>query len=95
LFRGRKAGPNPWCATGLEWSTPSHPTKQQIRAHSGRDSIALLLRAGIRQLRHPGEHPPCRIASLVVALRAGDFDFSKETHISRRSNRSGGCIAGT
>jgi cytochrome c oxidase subunit 1 len=25
LFRGRKAGANPWRATGLEWSTPSPP----------------------------------------------------------------------
>lgn len=25
LWRGRKAGPNPWGATGLEWRTPSPP----------------------------------------------------------------------
>jgi cytochrome c oxidase subunit I len=25
LFRGKKAGPNPWSATGLEWQTPSPP----------------------------------------------------------------------
>jgi cytochrome c oxidase subunit I len=27
LFRGRRAGPNPWGATGLEWITPSPPPK--------------------------------------------------------------------
>src|SRR5438270_5257906 len=27
LWRGGKAGPNPWGATGLEWETPSPPTK--------------------------------------------------------------------
>jgi cytochrome c oxidase subunit 1 len=25
LFRGRRAGPNPWDAAGLEWTTPSPP----------------------------------------------------------------------
>ena len=25
LKRGKRAGPNPWCATGLEWTTPSPP----------------------------------------------------------------------
>jgi len=25
LFNGKKAGPNPWAATGLEWMTPSPP----------------------------------------------------------------------
>jgi cytochrome c oxidase subunit 1 len=25
LFRGERAGPNPWDASGLEWTTPSPP----------------------------------------------------------------------
>ena len=30
LFWGRKAGANPWRATGLEWTTPSPPTKHNF-----------------------------------------------------------------
>jgi cytochrome c oxidase subunit I len=30
LFWGRKAGPNPWRATGLEWTTPSPPPKHNF-----------------------------------------------------------------
>jgi cytochrome c oxidase subunit 1 len=30
LLWGRKAGPNPWHATGLEWSTPSPPPKHNF-----------------------------------------------------------------
>jgi cytochrome c oxidase subunit 1 len=30
LIWGRKAGPNPWRATGLEWSTPSPPPKHNF-----------------------------------------------------------------
>jgi cytochrome c oxidase subunit 1 len=30
LFWGRKAGPNPWGATGLEWTTPSPPPKHNF-----------------------------------------------------------------
>ncbi len=30
LKHGRVAGPNPWCATGLEWQTPSPPPKHNF-----------------------------------------------------------------
>jgi len=30
LFRGERAGPNPWHATGLEWQTPSPPPKDNF-----------------------------------------------------------------
>jgi cytochrome c oxidase subunit 1 len=30
LFRGRPAGPNPWRATGLEWTTPSPPPEHNF-----------------------------------------------------------------
>jgi cytochrome c oxidase subunit 1 len=30
LFRGRPAGPNPWRATGLEWTTPSPPPERNF-----------------------------------------------------------------
>jgi cytochrome c oxidase subunit 1 len=30
LFHGKRAGPNPWNATGLEWTTPSPPPKQNF-----------------------------------------------------------------
>jgi len=30
LKHGKKAGPNPWNATGLEWQTPSPPTKHNF-----------------------------------------------------------------
>jgi cytochrome c oxidase subunit 1 len=30
LWRGAKAGPNPWGATGLEWQTPSPPPKDNF-----------------------------------------------------------------
>ncbi len=30
LFRGERAGPNPWGATGLEWQTPSPPPKHNF-----------------------------------------------------------------
>ena len=30
LFRGKKAGANPWRATGLEWTTPSPPPKHNF-----------------------------------------------------------------
>jgi len=30
LFYGEKAGPNPWRATGLEWTTPSPPPKHNF-----------------------------------------------------------------
>jgi cytochrome c oxidase subunit 1 len=30
LFHGKKAGPNPWRATGLEWTTPSPPPKHNF-----------------------------------------------------------------
>jgi cytochrome c oxidase subunit 1 len=30
LFHGKKAGPNPWHATGLEWTTPSPPPKHNF-----------------------------------------------------------------
>ena len=30
IFWGRKAGPNPWCASGLEWITPSPPPKHNF-----------------------------------------------------------------
>jgi len=32
LFRGRRAGPNPWDATGLEWTTPSPPPPHNFAA---------------------------------------------------------------
>ena len=31
LFRGRRADPNPWGATGLEWQTSSPPPKENFR----------------------------------------------------------------
>ncbi len=31
LIRGRKAGPNPWRATGLEWGMPSPPPKHNFQ----------------------------------------------------------------
>jgi cytochrome c oxidase subunit 1 len=31
LYYGRRAGPNPWRATGLEWQTPSPPPKDNFR----------------------------------------------------------------
>ena len=30
MFRGVRAGPNPWKATGLEWQTPSPPPKENF-----------------------------------------------------------------
>ncbi len=30
LFYGRRAGPNPWRATGLEWQTPSPPPQENF-----------------------------------------------------------------
>ena len=30
LFRGRRAGRNPWRAAGLEWTTPSPPPKENF-----------------------------------------------------------------
>jgi cytochrome c oxidase subunit 1 len=30
LYYGRRAGPNPWRATGLEWQTPSPPPKDNF-----------------------------------------------------------------
>ena len=30
LFRGRKAGANPWGATGLEWTTASPPPQHNF-----------------------------------------------------------------
>jgi cytochrome c oxidase subunit I len=30
LFHGKRAEPNPWCATGLEWKTPSPPPKHNF-----------------------------------------------------------------
>jgi cytochrome c oxidase subunit 1 len=30
LFHGKRAGPNPWGATGLEWRTSSPPPKQNF-----------------------------------------------------------------
>ncbi|HET9668836.1 MAG TPA: cytochrome c oxidase subunit I [Casimicrobiaceae bacterium] len=32
IFWGRKAGPNPWCASGLEWITPSPPPKHNFES---------------------------------------------------------------
>jgi cytochrome c oxidase subunit 1 len=32
LFRGRRSGPNPWDATGLEWTTPSPPPPHNFDA---------------------------------------------------------------
>src|SRR5207249_5743334 len=32
LFQGKVAGPNPWCATGLEWQTPSPPPTDNFEA---------------------------------------------------------------
>ncbi len=31
LRRGERAGPNPWCATGLEWQTESPPPRDNFR----------------------------------------------------------------
>jgi cytochrome c oxidase subunit 1 len=32
LFNGKKAGPNPWGATGLEWTMQSPPTTHNFDA---------------------------------------------------------------
>ena len=32
LFKGAPAGPNPWNAKGLEWTTDSPPPKENFRA---------------------------------------------------------------
>ena len=32
LFWGRRAAPNPWKATGLEWQTPSPPPEHNFPA---------------------------------------------------------------
>jgi cytochrome c oxidase subunit 1 len=39
VFHGRRAGPNPWHATGLEWQTESPPPKENF------DAQPLVLRA--------------------------------------------------
>src|SRR4029450_12670894 len=35
LFKGAKAGPNPWLATGLAWQTQSPPVPRNFPAHAG------------------------------------------------------------
>ena len=36
LRYGKRAGDNPWRATGLEWQTPSPPPRGQLRRNAGR-----------------------------------------------------------
>ena len=59
LFRGERAGPNPWRATGLEWQTSSPPPEAQFRAHPGRDRRALRLRRRGRQLHGAERRGEC------------------------------------
>ena len=50
LGYGKKAGPNPWQATGLEWQTAGHRRRHvvvgQLPGHAGGDAPALQLRGG-------------------------------------------------
>lgn len=45
LWHGKKAGPNPWQATGLEWTTPSPPPKHNF------EEVPIVI-------QEPYEYPP-------------------------------------
>ena len=58
LRYGKRAGPNPWDATGLEWQTPSPPPPHNFDEHAGRDRADRTTTSAERRDRLPRRGPP-------------------------------------
>ena len=69
IRKGRRAGPDPWLANGLEWFTPSPPPAAQLRrdpdrpqppAHEGHPPLHPGARGGARRASADVTEPPSK-----------------------------------
>ena len=79
LIWGRRAGPNPWRATGLEWIDLVAAAQRQFRAHPGRQARPLLLQSRGRQLHHPGRGQTCDSRTIAPEIQYADLPQQGDT----------------